>query len=75
MSTTLTTVTTSQRDWELARDAFGKLVLTRSSGERFEGVEPVRAFPVQSPDDGIGIVSTDGKEVAWVDRLADLPDD
>jgi hypothetical protein len=74
MSTTLTT-SVAQRDWQLARDAFGKLILTRSSGERFEGVEPVRAFPVQSPDDGIGIVSTDGKEVAWVDRLADLPDD
>jgi YD repeat-containing protein len=74
MSTILTT-TSPQRDWQLARDAFGKLVLTRDTGERFDGVVPVRAFPVQSPDDGIGLVSTDGKEVAWIDRLADLPPD
>lgn len=67
--------TTPLPDWRLERDAFGKLVLTRSSGERFESVEPVRAFPVQSPDDGIAMVSTDGKEVAWIERLSELPSD
>ncbi len=59
--------------FSLERTAFGKLVLTNESGEQFEGVEPVRAFPIQSPDDGISMVNTEGKEVAWVDRLADVP--
>ena len=61
--------------WRMSRNPFGKLVLTRSNGERFEGVEPVRAFPVLSPGDGIAMVSTDGKEVAWIDRLSDLAPD
>lgn len=57
----------------LERTPFGKLVLTNESGECFEGVVPVRAFPIQSPEDGISLVSTDGKEVAWVDMLSDVP--
>lgn len=55
---------------ELERNPFGKLVLTTRTGERFEGVVPVRAFPVQSPDDGIAIVDRDGHEVVWIDALA-----
>jgi hypothetical protein len=69
--TALQTVTASR--FTLERTPFGKLVLTNEAGERFEGVAPVRAFPIQSPDDGISLVSTDGKEVAWVDLLADVP--
>jgi Domain of unknown function (DUF1854) len=40
--------------------------------EKHVGVVPVRAFPILSPDDGISIVSVDGQEVAWIDRLTDL---
>lgn len=54
----------------LARDPFGKLVLTTAQGDRFAGVVPVRAFPVQSPQDGIALVNLDGKEVAWIAHLA-----
>lgn len=54
----------------LARNPFGKLVLTSRTGEHFEGVVPVRAFPVQSPQDGIAIVDRDGHEVVWIDALA-----
>jgi hypothetical protein len=60
--------------FELDRTLFGKLVLTNAQGEVFEGVVPVRAFPVQSPDDGIGMVSTEGREVAWIDKLGELPE-
>ncbi|WNO06318.1 DUF1854 domain-containing protein [Rhodoferax mekongensis] len=67
----LYTVTASR--FTLERTPFGKLVLTNESGECFEGVVPVRAFPIQSPEDGISLVSTDGKEVAWVDLLSDVP--
>lgn len=58
--------------WSLQRDAFGKLVLTTAQNERFEGVVPVRAFPIQSPEVGISLVNTDGKEVAWIEQLADV---
>ncbi|MGI9135181.1 MAG: DUF1854 domain-containing protein, partial [Rhodoferax sp.] len=57
---------------DLVRDGFGKLVLTSADGQRFEGVVPVRAFPIQSPDDGISLVNQDSQEVAWIDHLAAL---
>lgn len=44
-----------------------------ANGETHEGVTPVRAFPIQTPEEGIALVSTDGREVAWVERLVDLP--
>jgi hypothetical protein len=53
----------------LERNAFGKLAFTSASGERFEGVVPVRAFPIQSPQDGVSLVNMDGHEVAWIDAL------
>jgi len=59
--------------FELIRNPFGKLVLTTSEGMVHEGVSPVRAFPVQAPEDGISLLNTDGKEVAWIDRISDLP--
>ncbi|NVO06319.1 MAG: DUF1854 domain-containing protein [Rhodoferax sp.] len=58
----------------LERNAFGKLILTNAEGLRFEAVVPVRAFPIQSPEVGISLVNADGEEVAWVDRLAELPE-
>lgn len=58
----------------LVRSPFGKLVLTNANGERFEGVVPVRAFPVQSPDHGIAMVDLQGHEVAWIDALGALPE-
>jgi hypothetical protein len=57
----------------LERDAFGKLVLTDDQGHKFAGVVPVRAFPIQSPEDGISLVNLDGEEVAWVNQLQLVP--
>lgn len=59
----------------LTRNSFGKLILSNEDGEVFEGVSPVRAFPIQSPLSGISLVLTDGREVAWIDQLDDLPVD
>lgn len=59
--------------FSLMRNPFGRLLLTDAQGTVFEGVVPVRAFPIQAPEDGIAMVTVDGKEVAWIDRLADLP--
>ena len=57
----------------LRRDSFGVLHLTTAEGESHAGVAPVRAFPIQSPDGAIAMVLGDGKEVAWIDRLDELP--
>lgn len=57
----------------LSRNAFGKLVFSDAQGTH-EGVVPVRAFPIGAPDTGIAIVDVDGHELAWIDRLEDLPE-
>lgn len=59
---------------DLGLDAFGKLVLTDLNGEAHAGVTPVRAHPISAPDEGLSLVGTHGHELAWVDRLSDLPD-
>ena len=69
---TLKQVTAST--FALERNAFGKLMLTNAQGDQFLGVVPVRAFPIQSPEDGISLVSTDGHEVAWIDRMEAVPE-
>jgi hypothetical protein len=58
--------------FELTRNPFGRLVIRREDGFVQEGVVPVRAFPIQAPDDGIALVNGDGAEVAWIERLSDL---
>jgi hypothetical protein len=60
-------------NFTLDRDAYGQLVLTAQNDEIHVGVVPVRAFPIGAPDDGIALVNSEGHEVGWVDRLADLP--
>ena len=61
--------------FELRREPSGRLVLTTSGGESHDGVVPVRAFPVAAPDEGFAIIDQEGREVAWIERLEDLPDD
>ncbi|WP_416758749.1 DUF1854 domain-containing protein [Roseateles sp. So40a] len=58
----------------LARDAFGRLTLIDEAGQTHEQVTPVRAHPLSAPEDGISLVGTDGHEIAWIDRLGDLPE-
>jgi len=64
----------SSTPFALVRNPFGRLVLTTSNGDEVQGVVPVRAFPIQSPEVGISLVHTDGHEVAWVEQLADVPE-
>ena len=59
--------------FELIRNPSGHLTLTSASGEVFDNVAPVRAFPIQAPEHGIALVCPDGKEVAWIEHLQDLP--
>jgi hypothetical protein len=69
-----TTVITTATAFPLQRDAFGKLIWTTAQNQRFEGVVPVRAFPIQSPEVGISLVNLDGEEVAWIEELAGVPE-
>ncbi|MFL9925110.1 DUF1854 domain-containing protein [Herbaspirillum lusitanum] len=58
--------------FELRRNAFGRLVFIDLEGHEYEGAIPVRSFPVSAPDQGISVVSSDGSELAWIDKLSDL---
>lgn len=60
-------------DFTLTRNSLGKLVLTTADGTQHEGVVPVRAFPISAADDGVGMMSTEGHELAWIPRLDGLP--
>lgn len=57
----------------LQRNAFGRLVFTDEQGRAHEGVTPVRAFPLSAPGEGLSLVGPDGHELAWFDRLDQLP--
>jgi hypothetical protein len=57
----------------LAVDPFGKLVLTLAEGAQYVGVVVARAFPIAAPEQSISILSAEGKELAWVENLHDLP--
>lgn len=59
----------TQTPCTLVRNAWGKLVLTLPDGQVHEGVTPVRAFPVQTPERDISLLDADGHEVAWIDEL------
>ena len=50
-------------------DALGVWHLSVSL-EVHDHVTVVRAFPITSPDDGVSILSRDGKELCWFDSLA-----
>ncbi|NTV10217.1 MAG: DUF1854 domain-containing protein [Zoogloea sp.] len=65
----------NRADFRLSRNSLGRLVFVSASGEVHEGVIPVRAFPIGAPEEGIALVSGDGHELAWLERLGDLPAD
>lgn len=51
----------------LHRDAFGRLVLTDAQGVQHVGVQPVRAFPLSAPGEGVSLLDGRGRELAWLD--------
>lgn len=62
-------------DFQLTRNAFGRLVFAGADGKVHDGVVPVHAFPIAAPAEGISLVTADGRELAWIDCLMDLPDE
>lgn len=63
----------SALNFQLIRDAFGHLVFTGADGEAHTGVVPVRAFPIGAPENGIALVNSEGRELVWIETLAELP--
>ena len=61
-------------NFQLTRNAYGKLIYSAPGVETQEGVVPVRSFPIAAPDIGIAIVSPDGHELEWIEKLSDLPE-
>jgi len=61
-------------DFELTRNAAGRLQLTTREGTVYNGVFPVRAFPIAAPDEGLSLLNQDSRELVWIERLTDLPD-
>ena len=62
-------------DFQLHRNAFGRLVFTGPDGRQHVDVEPARAFPITAPREGISLLSRDGQELAWIPSLDELPDE
>ena len=60
-------------EFSLSRDPYGRLVMRMPDGTEHTGVVPVRAFPIGAPDEGLALVSADGHELGWVDRLDAMP--
>jgi hypothetical protein len=55
------------------RDPFGRLVVGLADGSVHEGVAPVRPFPISAPEAGLGLMSSDGHELVWLDDPSGLP--
>lgn len=62
-------------NFQLTRNAFGRLVFRDQWGAMQEGVVPIRGFPITNPNRGIALVDCHGHELIWIDCLADLPSD
>ena len=58
----------------LGRDSFGRLVVRLADGTTHVGAVAARAFPISAPDEGVSLVDTDGHELVWIARPAELPE-
>jgi hypothetical protein len=58
--------------FQLSRNAFGQLVFVGADGKAQIGVQPVRAFPIEAPDEGLSIMGPDGHELAWIPHISAL---
>jgi hypothetical protein len=56
----------------LSRNGWRQLTLLTADGERHEGVEPIRAFPLSAPGESISIVDSDGRELIYLSSLSTL---
>ncbi len=61
-------------NFTLTRNAAGRLICS-CNGQTYEGVVPVRAFPIAAPDEYVSLIAQDGHELAWIEALDSLPED
>ena len=61
--------------WRLERGAAGRVALVDGAGRRHDDVDARRAFPVSRPLGPVSLSGSDGRELAWIDSLADQPPD
>ncbi len=59
--------------FDLYRDPFGVWMLRTADGQVHPRVTVVRPFPITAPGESVSILSQDGRELIWIDRLAELP--
>ena len=62
-----------RRDFELRCSPLGVWSVTLDDGSVHERVVVVRAFPIAAPTESVSILSVEGRELVWVDRLDALP--
>ena len=61
-------------NFQLQRNAYGRLVLIDAAGGEHVGVQPVRAHPISAPKEGIALIGADGHELAWIAHIEELPE-
>jgi len=62
-----------RRDFELTCSPLGVWMLKLDDGSVHERVVVVRAFPIAAPMEAVSILSAEGRELVWIDRLDALP--
>lgn len=55
--------------FQLAFDAWGRLVCTDADGREHVGVAVVRGFPITAPRQGLAVCDPHGRELVWIDDL------
>jgi hypothetical protein len=60
-------------NFRLENDDQGRLCVTDAQGRCHEIVEPIRAFPISEPEQWISLCDPNGREVAQVRDLNELP--
>ena len=64
----------SNHDHQIMRTSDGRLRFVDPTGQIFDNVVPVRAFPISAPAQGLSLMSADGRELLWIDSIDQLPD-
>lgn len=67
------TIAKPRHDFTLERNAFDQLVMVHSGGAQRSVIEPVRAFPLSDPGHAISICDHEGRELVYIDDIAELP--
>lgn len=63
----------SAPDFDLRRNAHGQWICRMPDGNEHSGVQAVRAFPLNAPDEAISLVASDGTEQVFIPLLSELP--